>query len=247
MCDVTFRREDFVTRTRRRPLTTVLLVDHDPISRHVLESTLREAPHIRLVAGVDGRSPVDGWPLTGVDTVVLAAEVTERLLDVIRDLASRRLRVLVVSVGWTRRTLNDALVAGVGGCLVKDAQGRGVSSAVHAMSAGHLVLSPMLWQLIDPPGRTGQAPGCLADVRGDRRTAPAVLRTLTEREREVLTLLSAGLSTAEAADSLKVTPATIKSHVSHIMTKFGVRSRLEAVLMMRNALATSCSRSGSAA
>jgi DNA-binding CsgD family transcriptional regulator len=58
---------------------------------------------------------------------------------------------------------------------------------------------------------------------------------LTDREHEVLSLLADGMSTVEAARSLGVSPATIKSHVSHALPKLGARNRLEAVLLIRNA------------
>jgi DNA-binding NarL/FixJ family response regulator len=56
---------------------------------------------------------------------------------------------------------------------------------------------------------------------------------LTEREYEVLNLLAEGMSTAEAATELRVSPATVKSHVSHALPKLGARNRVEAVLMIK--------------
>ncbi|TDD82841.1 LuxR C-terminal-related transcriptional regulator [Actinomadura rubrisoli] len=218
----------------RRVEASILLVDHDPISRNVLERALRQAPQLRVVGSVDGRCSPKEWPLAGTDTVVLACDPREKLLNGVQDVASR-VRVLVVGVHWTRKALDAAFTAGVGGCLIKDSHAGGLAAAVRALAAGHFVLSPALREL----GGLAPAPRSAFDFSGDDRSerlAENLLDRLTEREREVLSLLSTGLSTAEAAGRLQVSPATIKSHVSHVITKFGVRNRLEAVLLVQGIL-----------
>lgn len=234
MCAVNLRRDE--PGSTSLPTATVLLADNDPISRHVLKRAL-SVPRVRMAATVHDDGPVEHWPLHGVDTVVLASDVAEQQLRLIHRLAARRIRVLVVAVGWTREKLNAALAAGAAGCLVKDAHGSGLASAVLSLAAGHLVLSPELWRLHGPPTiplRAGHT--ALAESgSGGRRSIERLVLTLTKREREVLTLISGGLSTKEVADSMKVSPATIKSHVSHIITKFGVRNRVEAILLVRDA------------
>jgi len=115
-----------------------------------------------------------------------------------------------------------ALSIGATGCVVKDAKMGGLADAVHAVAGGYLLFSPELAAQAGP-----------SDV-----VTPFPLQRsnsgLTDREHEVLGLLADGLSTVEAARSLGVSPATIKSHVSHALPKLGARNRLEAVLLIRN-------------
>jgi DNA-binding NarL/FixJ family response regulator len=116
----------------------------------------------------------------------------------------------------------DALRAGASGFLLKDAPTGEVVAAVRAIAAGDAVLSPAVTrQLLDQVARRLPAPVRRADPSLDR---------LTEREQEVLRMLGAGLSNAEIAEALTVSEATVKTHVSHLLGKLGLRDRVQAVI-----------------
>jgi DNA-binding CsgD family transcriptional regulator len=112
--------------------------------------------------------------------------------------------------------------AGASGFLLKDAPTAQVVEAVHAVAAGDAVLSPAVTRhLLDQVGRRLPAPVS---------RAPDELGQLTEREREVLRMLAAGLSNAEIAEALVVSEATVKTHVSNLLGKLGLRDRVQAVI-----------------
>lgn len=215
------------------PEVRVLLADPDPISRHVLGSALREAGRFP-VACVDSRHPLREWPLAGMNVAVLVVGPQEDPAATVRELTARKLRVLLLGVGWTRERLSAALAAGAAGCLVKDTRVEGLAPAAQAVASGHMVLSPALLCLYAGPA-AGAADGERRPPSPDQYVE-RLLGSLTGRESEVLSLLAGGMSTAEAAARLQVSPATIKSHVSHALTKLRARNRLEAVLMMRRML-----------
>jgi DNA-binding NarL/FixJ family response regulator len=94
--------------------------------------------------------------------------------------------------------------------------------AVRSVAAGDAVLSPAVTrQLLDQVGR--RLPAAVSQT-------PETLAELTEREREVLRMLAAGLSNAEIAEALILSEATVKSHVSHLLSKLGLRDRVQAVI-----------------
>ncbi|MFC7309316.1 LuxR C-terminal-related transcriptional regulator [Streptomyces monticola] len=216
-----------------RPDVYVLLADADPVSRHVLAGALGGADGIKVLGTADSGEPLHRWPLSGVDVVVLADASRAQPDPVAAELVHKGIRVLLLGTGWTGRSLGAALAAGCVGALVKDPEIGRLAAAVRAAAAGYVVVSPELVGLWTPQARPAAA--APRRERGDRSVG-LLLRSLTEREREVLTLLADGLSTNETARRLKVTPATVKSHVSHALTKLSVRNRLEAVLLMRQAL-----------
>jgi NarL family two-component system response regulator LiaR len=115
--------------------------------------------------------------------------------------------------------IRNALEAGAIGYLLKDVSAEELAEAIRAAHAGRTTLSPeaaqsLVQSVIQPP-----SPGF----------------DLTDREREVLTLMIEGLNNTQIASSLSVSPSTIKSHVSNILSKLGVTSRTEAVtLALRN-------------
>ncbi|MEJ3652954.1 response regulator transcription factor [Actinomycetes bacterium KLBMP 9759] len=217
---------------RVEPEVRVLLADHDPISRHVLSSVLSTSWQLRVVASVDCERPVREWPLANVDVVVLGVGPVGDHTRTARDLAAHQLKVLLVGVGWSRRRLDAAFASGVAGCVVKDMEVERLGAATRAVASGHVVLSPELLQLYTGGGGAPVA----APAVESRLSDHLLLRLLTTREREVLAMLATGCTTAEAAAQLKVSPATVKSHVSHMLTKLGVRNRLEAVLLMQRVL-----------
>ncbi|MEU6163135.1 response regulator transcription factor [Streptomyces tanashiensis] len=203
----------------------VLVADHDPISRHVLTRVLGASAHLDVVGGVNNQQPLRQWPLDRVDVTVLAVTPREDATGLIRQLSQRQVRVLVVGTGWTQRRLDACFAAGATGCLVKNIKVAKIATAIRAVASGHTVLSPELRSLY--ARRTAAAPAPVSAGSQD------LLHTLTSREQEVLRNLTEGMSTAETAVRLRVSPATVKSHISHALTKLGARNRLEAVLLFQ--------------
>ena len=210
----------------------ILIADHDPISRHVIGAAFEAAAQLELVGVLDCAEPVIGWPLAAADAVVLIEVPHDDVPLTVRTLRDRDLRVLLVGISWTPRMLDAALAAGATGCLVKDADTDRLVAAARAVAAGTVVFSPELFGLYTShAGRLGGAAPTRLSAAGD--AVHRLVRSLTKREHEILELLACGLSTAEVAASLRVSPATVKSHVSHALTKLRVRNRTEAVLLAR--------------
>jgi DNA-binding NarL/FixJ family response regulator len=116
----------------------------------------------------------------------------------------------------------EALHAGAGGFLLKDVEPDDLRAAVRVVAGGEALLSPsvtrrLIAEFVSQPGR--------------RRRAPVELGELTEREREVMTHVAAGLSNEEIAARLVISPATAKTHVSRILMKLGARDRAQLVVM----------------
>jgi DNA-binding NarL/FixJ family response regulator len=139
--------------------------------------------------------------------------------------ATRRLphqRVLILTTFGLDEYIIDALRAGASGFLLKDAPTQDVVEAVRSVAAGDAVLSPAVTrQLLDQVGRRLPAPVA---------REPEALGELTDREREVLRMLAAGLSNAELAEAIYLSEATVKSHVSNLLGKLGLRDRVQAVI-----------------
>ena len=117
-----------------------------------------------------------------------------------------------------------AIAAGASGFLLKDASADELVAAIRAVAAGEAVLAPSLVRSVFEQARSGPAP-----------TSVPGIDDLTEREREVLEHLAAGRSNAEIGQQLYVSEATVKTHISHILAKLGVRDRVQAVVAAFNA------------
>jgi DNA-binding NarL/FixJ family response regulator len=115
----------------------------------------------------------------------------------------------------------DALRAGASGFLLKDARPADLLDAVRVVAAGEALLAPRATRLLVE--RFVATPGPDA-------VAPAALTVLTDRERDVLTLIARGLSNAEISAHLVVSPATTKTHVSHLLAKLAARDRAQLVV-----------------
>ncbi|MBO4207832.1 helix-turn-helix transcriptional regulator [Micromonospora echinofusca] len=210
-------------RSRVPSRIRVLVADHDPVWRRLLHDVLTGNSQLDVVAGVDSHRPLADWPLHRVDVAVLGASHGELMTGAVRQLTARRIRVVLLCLDWSRRSLDAAMAAGAAGCLVKEPDLSGVAGSVQAVAGSNRVLSTALLNFYVNPAAV------------DRRTQDAV-RRLTTREREVLRLLGEGRTTAEAAELCGVSSATVKSHVSHALAKLDARNRLEAVLMVRDVL-----------
>ncbi|MDQ2896934.1 MAG: response regulator transcription factor [Actinomycetota bacterium] len=139
--------------------------------------------------------------------------------------ATRRLprsRVLILTTFGLDQYILEALRAGASGFLLKDAPTQEVVAAVRAVAAGDAVLSAAVTrQLLDQVAR--RLPVAVSRQADE-------LQRLTVREQEVLRMLAAGLSNAEIAEALIVSEATVKSHVSSLLGKLGLRDRVQAVI-----------------
>jgi DNA-binding NarL/FixJ family response regulator len=129
-------------------------------------------------------------------------------------------RVLVLTTFDLDHYVYDALRAGASGFLVKDAPPERLVAAVRSVAAGEELFAPtVLRRLVE------------AYVREPPDDAADVLAPLTERERDVLRAMAAGLTNAEIAAALYLSPATVKTHVARILPKLGLRDRVQAVVL----------------
>jgi DNA-binding NarL/FixJ family response regulator len=137
-------------------------------------------------------------------------------------------RVLILTTFDLDEYVFDALRAGASGFLLKDVTAERLFEAVRVVASGDALLAPgVTRRLISEFARTRPAAG---GARDDPGPAAAALRTLTPRETEVLRLVAAGLSNAEIAARLVVTDDTVKTHVSRLLGKLGLRDRTQAVV-----------------
>jgi DNA-binding NarL/FixJ family response regulator len=131
--------------------------------------------------------------------------------------------VLILTTFDTDENAFDALEAGAAGFLIKDTPPAQLLDAIRAATSGGTVISPATTRrLVDR----------LIAARIVRdRPAPAGLRLLTEREREVLALIARGRSNREISAQLRISELTTKTHVSRVLTKLGVTSRVQAAAL----------------
>jgi len=131
-------------------------------------------------------------------------------------------RVLILTTFDLDEYVFDALRAGASGFLLKDVTAERLFDAVRVIAAGEALLAPVV---------TRRLISEFARIRPAAAPAPAALSVLTPRETEVLRLVAEGLSNAEIAGRLVVTEETVKTHVSRVLAKLGLRDRTQAVVM----------------
>ena len=131
-------------------------------------------------------------------------------------------RVLMLTTFDLDEYLYEAMRAGASGFLLKDAPRDQLVGAVRTVAAGDALLAPALLRRLIEDFVRRPAPGA--------RSRPE-LDELTERELEVLTLIARGLANAEIAARLFVSEATVRTHVTHILAKLGLRDRVQAVVL----------------
>ena len=207
----------------------VLLADDQPLLRMGFRMILEAQPDM-TVAGeaADGAQAVEQTAALAPDVVLMdvrmpgtdGIEATRKIVA-----AGAAARVLILTTFDLDEYAFAALRAGASGFLLKDAPPDDLLSGIRAVAGGEAVVAPSVTRrLLDAyahrlPG--GRAPA----------TRAARLDPLTEREREVLLAVAGGLSNAEIAARLVVSEATVKTHVGRILTKLGLRDRVQAVIL----------------
>jgi DNA-binding NarL/FixJ family response regulator len=200
----------------------VVIADDQPMMRAGFKAVLEATGAIEVVGeAATGEEAIAAAGAHSPDVVLMDIEMPG--MDGIE--ATRRLprqRVLILTTFGLDEYIVDALRAGASGFLLKDAPTQDVVDAVRSVAAGDAVLSPAVTrQLLDQVGRRLPAPVS---------RSPEALAELTDREREVLRMLAAGLSNAELAEALFLSEATVKTHVSNLLGKLGLRDRVQAVI-----------------
>jgi DNA-binding NarL/FixJ family response regulator len=202
----------------------VLIVDDQELMRAGFRMILDGEPDIDVVAEAgDGFEAIQRAASAAPDVIVM--DIRMPRLDGVE--ATRRLRgcrVLILTTFELDEYVIEALRAGASGFLLKDAPPQQLVDAVRVIAGGEAMLSPAVTRrLLDHV-----APR-LEPANPD--PPHARLEQLTSRELEVLRCLARGLSNAEIAARLVVSEATVKSHVSHVLGKLGLRDRAQAMVL----------------
>jgi DNA-binding NarL/FixJ family response regulator len=209
-----------------RPPITVVIADDQQMVRSGLRVILDTEPGIRVVAEAgDGAEAVElvRRHRPGVALLDIRMPVLDGLRAARKVLAvSPRTRVLMLTTFDADEHVYEALRAGASGFLLKDAPADQLVTAVRSLAAGDALIDPVITRRLI--SRFTLA------ARGQVEL-PAELRQLTPREREVLRLVARGLSNVEIARDLVVEENTVKTHVSRILMKLGLRDRVQAVVL----------------
>ena len=205
----------------------VMLADDQALVRGGLRKIVETEPDMTVVAeAADGMQAVDAARASKPDVAVLdirmphldGIEATRRILAALED----KVRVLMLTTFGLDDYVFDALRAGASGFMLKDAPPEELLDAIRVVAGGSALLAPAVTRaVVEEFAR--RSPATAAE------TSPR-LEELTEREREVLLLLTRGRSNAEIAAELVVSEATVKTHVAHVLMKLGVRDRVQAVI-----------------
>ncbi|WP_431044538.1 response regulator [Streptomyces sp. P1-3] len=217
------------TRPEGAPIK-VLLADDQTLVRAAFAMLVDSAKDMTVVAEAGtGREAVAQTRATRPDLVIMdirmpdldGIEATRRIA---RDPDLADVRVLALTTYDTDEHIVEALRAGASGFLVKDTRPAELLDAIRTVAAGEALLSPgPTARLIARVLRLPAAPPLSAP--------PATaLATLSERERQVLTLVGRGLNNAEIGEALSLSPLTAKTHVSRIMGKLAARDRAQLVV-----------------
>jgi DNA-binding NarL/FixJ family response regulator len=204
----------------------VLIADDQEMVRAGFRMILEAEPGMRVVAEAgDGEEAIEAARRTRPEVVVM--DIRMPVLDGVE--ATRRLlgdldqppQVVIVTTFDDDDNLYRALRAGASGFLLKNSPPEQLVEAVRAVAAGEGLLSTSV---------TRRVIAELARRSVSEAPRPEALEELTAREVEVLRLVARGLSNAEIAEELVITPGTAKTHVSRILMKLGLRDRVRAVV-----------------
>lgn len=203
----------------------VVLMDDEAFARKGMCLVLEETPDIRVV--VESRVSRSALKVVADrrPDVVLIGLGPEMALGLVGELTSRYAgtRVIVLTSAPTDHFVYEVISAGASALLLREADAWELVYAVRKVADGYAVIDPAIASRLFVRLRSlGQA------IRG---SDIAALRDLSPRERDVLSGIAAGQSNQEIARNIQVSIATVKSHVSHILAKLGVRDRLEAALL----------------
>jgi DNA-binding NarL/FixJ family response regulator len=210
--------------------TTVLLVDDQPLLRAGFRMVLEEEPDLTIVGEAeDGSEAVRLTAELTPDVVLMdirmpgmdGVEATRRIVEQTPDS-----RVLVLTTFDLDEYVFSALRSGASGFVLKDVLPAELARAIRAVANGDAVVAPSVTRrLLDTFIQHLPGPSHPLGAAGDTR-----LSSLTDREREILVEVAGGLSNAEIAAKLFLAEATVKTHMGRVLSKLGLRDRVQAVV-----------------
>ncbi|XUL92374.1 response regulator [Streptomyces galilaeus] len=216
-------------------MTTVLIVDDQPLQRLGFRMLLEANPDTEVVgeAGHGGeavRMAAELRPdvilmdvrMPGMDGI----EATRRVVA-----AGDRSRVLILTTFDLDEYAHEALRAGASGFLLKDAHPEELLAGIRAVASGDAVIAPALTRrLLDAYAQHLPKHSPEGSVAAPATDDPRI-RSLTEREREILLAIGQGWTNGEIAERLFVSESTVKTHVGRVLAKVGARDRIQAVIL----------------
>ncbi len=210
----------------------MLLVDDDALVRAGLRMILSSAEDLEVVGEADDGTRAAAAVRAHRPDVVLMDIRMPEMDGIAATAALRRLdtpqHVIVLTTFQADEQVMSALRAGADGFLLKDTPPTEILNAVRLVAAGEAMLSPSVTRtLLSHLGDTG--------VSDRRRSATQRLATLTDREREVAVAVGSGASNAEVASLLFMSEATVKAHVSRLLSKLDVANRVHIAIVVHDA------------
>lgn len=202
----------------------VLVADDQSMVRAGFRMLLADEPDIEVVA--EARNGLEAIAMAGrLEPTVVLMDIQMPELDGLE--ATRRIiaansaaRVLILTTFGLDEYVYEALRAGASGFVLKDDPAEQLIAAVRHVAAGNALLSPAITKHV-----------IRKFTRIPRHAPPKEIDDLTEREREILHLIATGLSNAEIGRELHIGETTVKTHVTHILQKLGLRDRVQAVVL----------------
>lgn len=211
-----------------RPLR-IVLVDDQPLVRAGFSMVIDSQDDMSVVAqAADGAAAVEELRARTVDVVLMdvrmprmdGIEATSRILAQAPE--GRAPKIIVLTTFDLDEYVVSAIRAGASGFLLKDAQPEELLAAIRTVHSGDAVIAPSATRRL--LARVVAAPE-------PQEKDTSMLEALTEREREVLTLMGRGYSNQEIGAELFVAEATVKTHVGRVLSKLGARDRVQAVII----------------
>jgi DNA-binding NarL/FixJ family response regulator len=202
----------------------VLVADDQAMVRGGFRMLLAEEPDLEVVAeAANGLEAVDKASRFSPGVILMdirmpeldGLQATRRILE-----ADPSARVLVLTTFDLDEYVYEALAAGASGFVLKDDPPEELIRAIRTVAAGDALLSPAVTRRV-----IGEF------TRIQRPELPKGLDELTEREREIFELIATGRSNAEIAQKLVIGETTVKTHVTHVLQKLGLRDRVQAVVL----------------
>ena len=206
----------------------IIVADDQEVVRDAFAELLSTQPDFEVMATASGgaeavRLCTELQPdVVLMDVRMPGIDGIEATRHIARAGQGRRPRILILTTFDLDEYVYDSLRAGASGFLLKDSTAERLFDAVRVIAAGDAMLAP---------GVTRRLIGEFASQKRPAKATSAALHVLTSRETEVLCLVAEGLSNVEIADRLVVTEETVKTHVSRILNKLGLRDRTQAVVV----------------